>query len=373
MSIASLVSPSAPRPRSPLGRLLGSRLVESLVYPHSLDQYLGLVAPRIAVHQIRAEVLDVVRETSDVVTLVLSPTANFPGFLAGQYVPVSVEIDGVRHTRCFTLSSAPERADGAITITVKARPNGTVSSYLVEHAAKGMHLQLSEPRGDFVLPSPPPARMLFVSGGSGITPCMSILRSLAAQDHQGEVLFVHFARSLADVIFASELKALARTMRRLRVVVQTEEGLGRPPALSEASLAALAPDFEHVDAWVCGPESLMDAVRSAYAARSARGRVRSEAFALSTPVRGKPHASGALTFARSQKSAPSDGRTLLDQVEAAGLAGRRGCGMGICMQCRCKKLSGVTENLRTGQLSTEPGEEIQLCISVPVGDVTLDL
>jgi ferredoxin len=116
----------------------------------------------------------------------------------------------------------------------------------------------------------------------------------------------------------------------------------------------------------------MDAVQRAFAARGAGQRVRTEAFVLGLPNAGDA-ARGRLRFARARREVQGDGRTLLEQVEASGLDGRRGCGMGICMSCRCKKLSGVTRDLRTGRLSTEDNEDIQLCTSVAVSDVALDL
>jgi stearoyl-CoA 9-desaturase NADPH oxidoreductase len=356
-----------------LRALLGSKLVSALVYPKTVDHYLELVSPRLAVHQIRAQVVDVLRETADVVTLVLAPSGNFPGFVAGQYTAISVEIDGVRHTRVFSLSSAPERGDGYVTMTIKARAKGgLVSPWLLKNAKVGLWVTLAAPEGQFVLPESLPERLLFISGGSGITPCMSMLRSLVARGYRGEVLFVHFARTRADVIFGRELAELALRLPNLRVVVQTEEELGGLPNVSEAGLAALVPDFERWDAWVCGPAPLMDAARSGFAARGAAGKLRTEAFVLATPSAADGEG-GQLSLARSGKRVDGDGRTLLQQVEEAGVHGKRGCGMGICMSCRCTKLSGVTRNVRTGHLSTDDHEDIQLCISVPVGDVTLDI
>ena len=122
--------------RAPLGRplrsLLRSKLVSALTYPHTVDHYLELVSPLWSVDRIRAEVVEVIRETADVVTLVLRPNENFGSYKAGQYVSITVEVEGVRHTRCFSLSSSPSRDDKLITLTIKARAEGgLVSPYLV--------------------------------------------------------------------------------------------------------------------------------------------------------------------------------------------------------------------------------------------------
>jgi stearoyl-CoA 9-desaturase NADPH oxidoreductase len=80
-----------------------------------------------------------------------------------------------------------------------------------------------------------------------------------------------------------------------------------------------------------------------------------------------------VTFARSGRSAPNSGRTLLEQAEAAGLTPEHGCRMGICFSCTSVKKAGCVRDARNGEVSAEEDEEIQLCVRVPVGDVTIDI
>lgn len=361
----------------PLGRtksLLKSKLVAALAYPHPVDHYLELVSPLWSVDRIRAEVVEVIRETSDVVTLVLRPNENFRGYKAGQYVNLMVEVDGVRHSRCFSLSSTPLRNDGLVTLTVKARASGgLVSPYLVKNARAGMRVVLSAPLGDFVLPEALPSKHLFISGGSGITPCMGMLRTLLGFEYKGQIVFVHYARSPRDVIFGAELKELAARHSNLKLVIETEEERGSLPDLNASSLAAIVPDFEAWDAWVCGPTPLMEAARKLYEARGASERVRTEQFVLATRVDVAEGEAGVVEFVRGKRSMSGDKRTLLEQAEASGLSPQSGCRMGICQSCRCKKVSGVTRDLRTGELSTDDNVDIQICVSVPVGNVSIDL
>jgi stearoyl-CoA 9-desaturase NADPH oxidoreductase len=376
MSLASpTLPPLASLTRQPLGRLrsaLGSRLAAALVSPHSVDSYLELLSPLWSIDRIRAEIVDATRETADVVTLVVRPNENLHGYKAGQHVAVTVEIDGAQHTRCFSLSSAPSSAHNLITLTIKARKRGLVSSYLLEHARPGMRLVLSEPAGDFVLPETLPPRILFISGGSGISPCMSMLRTLVASDYDGSIAFLHYAHSPEEVVFANELRDLAQRHPNLKLVIETETELGRLPSLDDAGLSAIAPSYERWDAWVCGPQSLMGAARHLYAERQASGLLRIEEFTSPTAVafEGK---GGELRFARSERTVQGDGRTLLEQAEAAGLKPKSGCRMGVCLSCRCKKLGGVTRDVRSGVVSAEGDTTIKLCVSAPVGDVTLDL
>src|SRR4051794_24690961 len=152
---------------SPLGML------EALATPHGVDRYLELLHPMLTVRELRAVVTEVRRTTDDSVTLLLRPTRQWRGFQAGQFVQVAVLIDGVRHVRCYSPSGSQHRPDGRIEITAKAQ--GVVSNYLFEHARPGLVLGLTPADGLFTLPEHRPDKVLLVSGGSGITPVLSML------------------------------------------------------------------------------------------------------------------------------------------------------------------------------------------------------
>src|SRR5688500_17872369 len=130
---------------------VATRLAGALVWPRTLDDLIELVAPLHSSSEIRARVVDVVRETHDVSTLVLEPNARWRRHRAGQHVMLGVEIDGVRRTRCFSVSSA--EGETPIRLTIKAQPRGKVTPALVSGALRGAIVTLSEPRGEFVLPS----------------------------------------------------------------------------------------------------------------------------------------------------------------------------------------------------------------------------
>src|SRR5690606_12348545 len=105
-----------------------------------------------------------------------------------------------------------------------------------------------------------------------------------ARGYPGEVVFLHYARSPGDVIFGAELQALAKSHPNLKLVIETEAERGALPDLNEQSLSALVPAFERWDAWVCGPQGLMDAATRAYAARGAEARVRTEQFVVASQL-----------------------------------------------------------------------------------------
>lgn len=183
-------------------------IFEALTTPHGVDRYLELVNPMLTVRELRAEVTDVVHPTADSVTLTLRPTRQWRGFAAGQYVQLTVEVDGVRRTRCFSPSCSQHRADGRIELTVKANAGGLVSQHLKRHARRGLVVGLSQADGTFQLPAGRPDRLVFISGGSGITPVLSMLRTLCDEGYVGEVAFLHYSCTEADVAYLSQLREL---------------------------------------------------------------------------------------------------------------------------------------------------------------------
>src|SRR5690242_5614971 len=144
------------------------------------DDYLELINPLWSTRELRGRIECVERHAAPATTIVIKPGWEWPGHLPGQYVRLGVQVDGVFHWRAYSLTSDPARADGRIAVTPKLVPDGTVSPFLHERARPGMIVRLGGVEGSFVLPDPLPARLLFISAGSGITPIMSMLRRLAS-------------------------------------------------------------------------------------------------------------------------------------------------------------------------------------------------
>ena len=338
--------------------------------------WVGELDPVRSLAEVRARVTEVITETGDTKTFVLRPNAAWRGHRAGQYTAVEVEIGGVRTRRCYSISSAP--GDARVSLTVKRVPGGRVSTWLHEHVRAGDVLRLGAAAGDFVLPAPTPAKLLLLSGGSGITPVMSIARDLAARDAIGDVVFVHHARRRADVIFGDELADLAARHAGLRLILCLDDDASAPPGFDEARFAALVPDFAARASFLCGPAPLMDRAARLWDSAGASDRLVREHFVSAplTPLLGLSGAAGAVQvrLARAARRVVAQGAgSLLDQLERAGERPTSGCRIGICHTCKCRKQRGTVQNLVTGEISSEPDQEIQLCISVPRSDLELDL
>jgi len=375
--VSSTAAPPHASRRRLSRRLLGSSLAEALATPHGVDRYLELVRPSWSLRDVRAEVEDVRHSTPDTVTLALRPNANWRGFRAGQYVRVGVEIDGVRRTRCYSLAGSQHNGPARVEISVKAHADGLVSRFLQDRAEPGMVLGLSEADGDFVLPATgPPERLLLISGGSGITPVMSLLRTLLDEEHTDPITFLHYARGEQDVPYADELAAIAARHRNVRVAVActgADGGGELRGRFSMRHILAVEPDFRAAETYVCGPVGLIDTVRTRWAEQELEQRLHVERFTAPAVAAPSEETGGRVAFARSGEAAESDGRPLLEQAEAAGLSPEFGCRMGVCHSCTAHKQSGCVRNVVTGGISGAEAQDIQICVSVPVGDVVVDL
>jgi ferredoxin-NADP reductase len=335
--------------------------------------WLDELDPAGAVHDRGARVEEVIVETPNTRTFVLRPPRRWSGHRAGQHLTVEVELDGVRHTRCYSISSAPH--DPRLAITVKRVPGGRVSGWLHDHVRPGTMLRLGAAAGDFgvgdVAPGTP---LLLLAGGSGVTPLMSILRDLAARDAVRDVVFVVHARRRDDVIFGRELEALAARHAGLRLCVRLDDAPDGEGGFDEDRLARLVPDFAARTTLLCGPAGLMARVEAMWARAGATARLRREAFGAPPVVTPPPGAPVAVRLSREARTVAAAGPgTLLDQLERAGARPASGCRIGICHTCKCRKRSGVVENLRTGAISSDPDEDIQLCISRARSDLELAL
>lgn len=348
----------------------------TLSSPHHPDRYLELVDPLLATAVTRARVTHVDRTATGSVTFTVTPARPVP-FEPGNHIPLSITVDGVRHTRTYSPAYAPGTArdgSGPIVFTVGLHPDGVVSRFLHEHAQPGLVVELGEPAGEFVLPEPRSERLILIGGGSGITPVLSMLEGLVAEGHTVGVTFLYYARTPAHVPRREDLDALGALPNIEVILAYTRSGGGALEGrFDPAHLRAVAPWFADTPAYVCGPAGLISRVRDVYASNGAENLVHVEEFTPPTYTVDPDDATGVISFASSGVAADNTGVTILEHAESAGLTPEHGCRMGICHSCTAVRISGCTRDVRTGELDAEPGTRIQICINAPVGDVAVDL
>lgn len=350
------------------------KLAARITTPLLPDDYLHLANPLWSARELRGRILQVRRETEDSATLVIKPGWGFDfGYQPGQYIGIGLLMDGRWRWRSYSLTSSPAETSGSgsartVTITVKAMPEGFLSSHLVAGVEPGTIVRLAAPQGNFVLPDPAPASILFLTAGSGITPVMSMLRTLLRRNQIDDIVHLHSAPTESDVMFRAELAALGAEHPGYRMRLRETRTQGR---LDLSLLDEQVPDWRERQTWACGPEGMLAEAERVWSAAGAGERLHLERFAVSKAA--PTGAGGSVTFARSGRTVTADAATsLMDAGEGAGVQMPFGCRMGICQSCVVGLVEGHVRDLRTGQ-EHDPGTRVQTCVSAASGDCVLDI
>ena len=341
-----------------------------LTTPLLPDDYLSMINPLWSARELRGRVVAVIPETADAATLVIEPGWGWRfDHQPGQYVGIAVAVNGRFHWRSYSLTSAPTHHRGHITITVKAMPEGLLSEHLVRGLEPGTVVRLAPPRGEFVLPDPPPPKLLFVTAGSGITPVMAMLRTMDRRGTLPDVVLAHSAPEADAMLFHDELHDLEGRHPGLAL---HEQFTRRDGHLSLAEdLELVCPDWRERQTWVCGPNAMLDEAETLWAAAGLSGSLHLERFGAA--LVGGEAEGGTVHFAASGRTAEVDGATTLMQAgEKAGVLMPFGCRMGICHTCVVPLAAGRVRDLRDGTEYAGDHEKIQTCVTVAAGDCVLE-
>ena len=330
-------------------------------------------------------------ETHDVKTFILSaPTPRLFRYRPGQFLTFSFEIAGATVHRCYTIAATPTRPD-LVSITSKRMPGGEVTPWLHATVRPGVAVHATGPMGDFTCALHPAAKYLFLSGGSGITPLMSMARSHDDLATGQDIVFVHNARSPDDIIFRRELTLMASHHDRFRFlpVCETdspgERWGGFRGRLSLAMLRLIAHDLMEREIFCCGPAPYMAAVRAMLGeAGFEMARYHEESFDFATLARAEPEVAGAVEaaeggfrveFAKSGRviTVPRD-RFVLETAQAAGLKLPFSCTKGMCGTCKSKLVSGQVDMQHGGGIRKREIDQglILICCSKPLTDLVID-
>jgi len=332
----------------------------------------------------------VVDETHDVKTFEFRVGDGLPvRFEPGQFMTVSAIVQGQAVERCYTISSPPTRP-WLVSITVKRVPGGVMSNWLHENMKPGTLLRAYGPSGAFTPTAAPAAKSLYLSAGSGVTPLMSMTRASIDLGLNRDVVFVHSARTPADIIFREELRRLVELSPRLRTYFVCEgagdEGWSGPTGrLSLQLLSQWVPDYAEREVFTCGPAGYMNAVHELLREGGHDpARYHQESFDIGAGIAAEPaapestaaHDTFTVKLARSSKAfAMSASETVLSAARKAGVAIPSSCSQGICGTCKTKVLEGTVDMKHNGGIRER---EVQkgfrlLCCSRPTSDLVLEL
>lgn len=333
--------------------------------------------------------IDVHQETSDVKTFTFAcPAGKHFSFEAGQYFLFDFELGGDIESRCYSISSSPRRTN-AVSITVKRVVDGKVSNWLHDNLRAGARIRANGPLGSFIRPRGAGRKFLLLSGGSGVTPVMSMARELADTCEPADVVFLHAGRTPGDLVFREELSLLANRMKGLRLFFLPEALAGEPswPGLSgriSADLLKLTvPDLSQRTVMCCGPAPFMAAARkivsdlgvpsSHYIEESFDAAVIDEVVPATAEV--SKVALFQVEFSRQSRHIEVSGeQTVLSCAKKAGVRIPSSCANGVCGTCKSKLVSGAVDMTHNGgirQREIDAGFFLPCC-SRPLSDLVID-
>jgi stearoyl-CoA 9-desaturase NADPH oxidoreductase len=358
-------------PPVPRGRRLFLRAVRQLFSPLRPDDYLEMINPLWTTRELRGKVERVEPQGSEAVSVLIRPGYEWVGHKPGQYVRLGLVIDGRYHWRAYSLTSDPAPDDGLISVTPKKVDSGVVSPYLVEKIRPGEVVRLGEVEGVFTLPEQLPPKILFISAGSGITPIMSMLRSLDRRKELGDVVVIHSVSTREQTMFLSVLEDLDGRHEHMRLDLRLTSERGR---MSPGDLDELCPDWREREAFCSGPGELLDALIEHWDDNGDPDRLHFERFQPKISGDAGAGEGGQVSFLKSDETTECDGGTpILEAGEKAGLNLAYGCRIGICHTCVGTLKSGKLRDLRSGDVTEPTGQDVRICINTAEGDVELEL
>lgn len=343
-------------------------------------------------HQL--SVTDVQKTIRDAVVVSLKPVngGDFD-FIQGQYLTFRQDFDGIEVRRSYSICSGKD--DGTLQVGIKKVDGGAFSTWANETLATGMVVEAMEPAGSFHTPITPTEgrNYLGFAGGSGITPVLSILRTVLGREADSTFTLVYANRGVNSIMFHEELEDLKnRYMQRLTVIHILESDAqdidlftGRIDADKCKALFSNWIDIESIDtSFICGPEPMMLAIAAALRDHGLTDdRIKFELFASAQPGRLKRKASSADTGTQAKSTEATitmDGsarsftmdkdQTILDAALENALDAPFACKAGVCSTCKCRVLEGEVEMIANHALEDYEVEQgyVLSCQSFPVSD-----
>ena len=296
-----------------------------------------------------------------------------PPFMAGQYV--AVHVDGT--TRAYAMSSSPTQADHW-DLTIRRVPGGRISNLLIDTLAVGDTLVTSGPQGTFHHnPLFHGEDVIFIAGGSGVVPAMSVIREIVATGSARRLHLIYGSRANGDVIFREELDRICASHDTI-TVTHVIGALITSDRISEA-----VGDLDGRMVYVCGPQLLYPyALAQLTLLGQPRNRIRFEANGAPTdpaaqpswPADADPNAEVTVTVGERTFAVPT-GRPLLDSLEDNGVRPESACRSGECSLCRVKVLQGQVHQAEESKprLCDAAYGYVHSCVAYPLTDVTLEV
>ncbi|MDN3447577.1 2Fe-2S iron-sulfur cluster-binding protein [Psychrobacter sp. APC 3281] len=335
------------------------------------------------------------------------------GWQGGQYLDLRVCIDGVYYQRSYSIVGLAHQplwwlddttesytADQRHTVTIAIKPQGLISDYLTKQMPLASVVDTSLPLGQFTLEqtsilrqqiseNDKPIPLLFIAGGSGITPMLGLITQALSSGHQ--VRLLHYSRTVSSKLQHQWQQLNDAYLDFTYHLIHTEDPttyLAGTRYLSAESLLSLNLPLADTQIFACGSQALLtDLYKAAAEITLATDKQlhdniivenfgntltnvdnsSNQTFDKTIPV--EEHT----VYLRSRQRQFSSDTIILVAAENADVRLAHGCRQGICQLCRCNKVSGVVKNVQTGNVSGDGYESIQTCINIALTDVVLDV
>ncbi|WP_233008638.1 flavin reductase family protein [Rheinheimera faecalis] len=325
-----------------------------------------------------ARIVDFCWETDQMLSVWLEPASSWAGFTAGQHILVTMLHKGRYISRSFSISSSSAvfAQQKQIRISCRIQPQGEFTKGLAASISELTHLSISDAMGDFVLePKADTAleqSIVMVAAGSGITPLWSILSSVRCWT--SPVVLFYCVKNTAQAAFLTELKLLAAKQPLFELQLIETATAGRLNLVQQLK-AKTSFSLSKAQYFFCGPAAMSRQYKDDLIQQGVPSTaIYAELFGLAAAASEGPVKQalmlqqGKVTVVEAAAGVP-----LLQAAEQQGLTPRFGCRIGVCYQCVCQKKSGQVLNLRTGHISGDGPEQIQLCISAAHSNLQIEL
>jgi ferredoxin-NADP reductase len=315
-------------------------------------------------------------------------------FLPGQFITLELNINGEQVNRSYTIASSPTQPD-TLTLTIKRQPNGLVSNWMHDQLKVGDQISVLGPSGDFSCAHHKADKYLFLSGGSGITPLMSMSRAFSGLQERQDIAFVHSARTPSDIIFRQELDLMAARnvqFKPLYICANSDEDVNWSTPTGHINIELLnkcVPDFKSREVFTCGPAPYMEAIRDMLLkAGFDMHHYHQESFNFeelmsdaqtseASANQDEANDTGSFRISLSKSIVTINcaaNQFILDAARAAGLRMPSSCAKGLCGTCKTKMISGQVDMKHGGGIRQREIDQgmILPCCSKPLTDILLD-
>ena len=329
-------------------------------------------------------------------------------FKPGQFVTLAVNIDGKTHYRAYSISSVPQQKQ--LRLTIKRVPDGLVSNWLADNLSIGDSLSALNIAGQFNSSDcKHKSKLLLISAGCGITPVMSIAKTLLAHNGDADIEFLHCARDKDNVIFHDEMQTLLAQHKNFNVqlLLESSEGFASFSAdkntnnnadsnaeknalshqtgmVSTEVIQQLYPDLNQRTIFLCGPVGFMKAVENiAQESDFDMANFFQESFTPAADNTQQEQISSGATETSVMLHVPDfaveaeviQGSLLLDALEKHGVPVIGACRAGVCGSCKCKVTKGSVKSTSTETLTADEIEQgfVLACSSTVEGDLAVAL